>query len=444
MSDKFKRSNIFIALGAATGLGNAFRFPALCVSYGCSFLIAYAVCLALICYPLLCAELALGKRGVNGGKPWACILAAACGNSALIALYYGGISSKLGAACLDFAIFSSAQSQNSPKLLVFGAIIALVAAYMLLNRGGKHLLRMNKLSVISSFALFLFLAAYAFIFRFPQIAGVFSSFDFSSLLSVTVWGEALGQALLSLSLAAGAMPAFARKLEGNFSVRKTAFVIIAANFSGCVLAMLATLPYVTEFPAADTLTCALTVYPQVVSCVAGGGIGGRVFGALVYLILFIVAVNSQCSLASAMGSLYRGKPRNYAIVFTVAAAFLLPAFLGSEGQVMGACDRMACSVNAILIALAECVFFALRKRLKSAVGIYSCVLLKSLCPAACALLTIFSLCGARFSCFVPFARAAGYLSFAAVLLCAVVRFAAYSARFPRRNGLSCKLRKFLQ
>ncbi len=442
MSVKNKKSNIFIALSAATGLGNAFRFPALCVSYGCSFLLAYAVALALVCYPLLCAELAIGKRGSTGGRAWKCLLAAACGNSALIALYYGGISSKLGAACLNFALFSSADSSHLQILLVFGAIIALVAVYMLLNRGGKHLLRLNKLSVFSSFALFLFLAVYALIFRFPQIKEVFS-LNPKNLASVTVWGEALGQALLSLSLAAGAMPVFARGLSKNFSVRKTALVILAANFSGCVLAMLATLPYVTVFPDGDTLTLALTVYPQVVASVAGGGAVGRVFGTLVYAVLFIVAINSLCSLASPGGALLKDKTRRYALIFTALTAVLLPAFLGGW-HIMGACDRMACSVNAILIALAESLFFAARKKLKDGVGAFCSVLLRSLCPAACALLTFFSLCGARFNCFPTVARAAGYISFIAVLLSAFAAFLATAKRRRRANGLGCLIRKFLQ
>ena len=60
---KGKTANgIFTALGAATGLGNALRFPSLCFCYGGGFVFAYVLSLVFVCFPLLCGELYLGKR----------------------------------------------------------------------------------------------------------------------------------------------------------------------------------------------------------------------------------------------------------------------------------------------------------------------------------------------------------------------------------------------
>lgn len=409
MADK-KRNNLFAAVGAATGLGNAFRFPALCVSYGAAFVFAYAAALALVCFPLLCAELHFGRRAGNTrrAKLWAFIMRVAAANSALIALYYAVIASKLGSACLSFACFAVAEADLSTVFFIVAAALVAAVVLILLSRGQRALALSGRLSVGLSLVLFCYLAVNGMV-----RGGAFSSLDFSALLSGSIWADALGQALLALSLAAGVMPSFARAQGADFSVPRTAFIIMAANFAGCLLALFSTLPFVSQFPQTDGINCALTVYPQVVASVAKSQVAARVFGTLVYAVLTAVAVHSLASLATPAITLARAKIKYAPAIFCVVSALLLPLFSSFELQVLSACDRAACSVSAILIAFAECLFFASQRDIRGANKLF----MRFLCPLACGSLALFSLCSARFGCFAPFAAACAFVALAAVWGC---------------------------
>ena len=396
-----KKSDIFAAVGAATGLGNAFRFPALCVSYGAVFILAYAAALALVCFPLLCAELDLGRRiGLGGGgkraRIWSGVMRAAAANSALIGLYYGVICQKLGSASLSFAISGDLSAGGNADVAVSVAVLLTVAVFALLNKGKRALSVTGKASVFLSLAMFLCLA----------VAGAargngFLSFEVGKLAGGAIWVDALGQALLALSLAAGVMPDYARGRGADFSPVKTALAVTAFNFIGCVLATFATLPFVAVFPRTVGINCALEVYPQVIFAVAGGGFVARILGFFLFAVLALVGVQSLCSLAlpavDRVAPLFkRGRP-SAALLFCAAALISAPVFLYDGLQPLAALDRMACSVNAVFIALAECAFCASLRHIRGVTGFF----MRFLCLPACCFLAVVSLCSARFGCFAP-------------------------------------------
>lgn len=405
---RVKKSNIFAAVGAATGLGNAFRFPALCVSYGAAFIIAYAAVLILVCFPLMCAELYVGK-GVGRGraaKLLTAVMRLAAANSALIALYYGVIASKLGGACLSFA--ATGGVGGGVVFFAIAAVAVLVAAFLLLGGGARALSRSGALSVCLSLALFPCLAA-AGIIR----GRIFSSADLTVLCGGAVWADALGQALLALSLASGVMPALARS-QGVRNVPLAAATIIAANFIGCLAAACSTLPFVTSFPGGGGISVALSVYPQVIAAVAPNAVAARFIGAAVFAVLTVIAVHSLCSLALPAVGYISSKVKRAPLVFCALAALALPVFALGDCCILNSCDRMACSVNAIIIALAECIAFASRRSADNgAVKFF----IRFICVPACAALALFSLCSARFSAFPPAAVAAAYIALVCVLAC---------------------------
>lgn len=363
---KFKNENgIFAAVGAATGLGNAFRFPALCLSHGAAFVFAYAVVLGCICYPLLIAELHFGRRGAEGraAKIWAVIVRAAAANSALIALYYGVIAAKLGSASLSFALFSNPQS-GSP-LPFYAALLATLGAVYALIKGSPRTLSLSgKLSVILSLAMFCALAV-AGLAR----GGAFSSFDFSRLARGDIWLDAIGQALLALSLAAGVMPSYAKTLPEGSSPAVAGLKIVAANFVGCMLATLSVLPFSVTFSRTMGVTCAINAYSQVVFALFSGGTGARVFGCVLFAVLTVVAVHSLSSLAFPAITLSADKIKGAPLVFCIVAACLAPVFTIDNMLVLSICDKIACSVNAVAIAVVETLFFLSQRHIKGVIAV---------------------------------------------------------------------------
>ena len=58
---------LMLAAGCAVGLGNVWRFPFVVGrNGGAAFLLVYLVCLALLGFPLLTAELAVGRAAKSG------------------------------------------------------------------------------------------------------------------------------------------------------------------------------------------------------------------------------------------------------------------------------------------------------------------------------------------------------------------------------------------
>ncbi|MGN1103304.1 MAG: hypothetical protein ACI4QI_00360 [Candidatus Coproplasma sp.] len=396
--EKSKRGGIFAAIGAATGLGNVFRFPALCAKFGLSFILAYALCLALVGYPLLGAELNLGRavRKGKGERFIALLMRAAVANSAVIALYYGVIACKLSGALINFSLSLNVDTYGYMPCLT--AFLIFPAVFFILNKGNGALNVTGKITVIASLALFGFLA----------IKGVSRGvvpLNLPSLLCGELWAEAVGQTLLSLSLAGGVMPTFARTMQ-KYAVPSTALKIVVANLVCCVLAALSVCPFCVGLNVEGGIACAFTVYPQVIRNAADGPIAQRLLGVCVYVVLTAVSIHSLCSLATPLLCRLKGRRAVSAIIFCILSAAFAPVLSLNQGEALSCCDRVACCVTAVLIAFFECV--ALAKGVKGNAAIR--LLTGLICPIVCGLSACLSICSARFSEFCTLSLALGALS----------------------------------
>jgi NSS family neurotransmitter:Na+ symporter len=53
---------ILVSAGCAVGLGNVWKFPYICGQYGgAAFILIYLICLAILGYPILVCEFAVGR-----------------------------------------------------------------------------------------------------------------------------------------------------------------------------------------------------------------------------------------------------------------------------------------------------------------------------------------------------------------------------------------------
>lgn len=369
---------MFTALGAAMGLGNVLRFPGLCYCYGGAFVIAYAVALAAVGYPLLRAELSLGKgrrtpfpaaiKSVNrraGALGWA-----ACVNSALIAVYYSGIIARLAGKTGTFYAEVNCAPADWQWLTVLFAGVCWLCLGVALAQGANARSRLARISVTVQVCLLAILAARGLIYNNSALA-LYKIFavDFSALLNVRTWAEALSQALLSLSVAAGVMPAFANAMPADCSPKSSAARIIAANFAGCVLSSVAllTVAYgcgLADGVGANGLANAFGLYPVALSAAFGGGVFAGAFGTLFFASLTLTAFVSALSLLGALYSPLNGRlplsPSALAAVLCVACAVLsLPAVASFDNIALA--DALTCGVFAPVIAFAEgCTFIAAR------------------------------------------------------------------------------------
>ena len=425
---------VFAVIGAASGLGNAFRFPTLCAQYGIVFVAVYALMLVAVCLPLLCAELHFGRQICGGrrGKIWRVILRAATLNSAFIAAYYGVICAKLGSMGAAFAIFTG-EERGGTVLFVVTLILTLATAFFILREGNSVLAKTGKITVISSLVMFSVLAVMGLVGGngIPKV-------NFSCLAGGAVWADALGQALLALSLASGIMPSFAR--VHRVKVLPAALAIIGCNLLGCTLSALATAPYIPFIAQTVGIRSGLELYKTAVFALFPGKTARSLAGTAVFAVLTLVAIHSLCSLANPFVSKLVGNIKGAAVkrlgaknlvpaCFCLFSALLAPLFMYSGIQVLTACDRMACSVTAVVIAFAECLFFALSKGIlphsqgHSMGAIAFCTgfvnfFIRFFCPAVTGALALFSLCSARFDCFPPLATATAFVSASAIALAA--------------------------
>lgn len=382
---KNNRSFLFTALGAAMGLGNALRFPGLCALHGGgAFIFSYAVALFAVCLPLLRAELSLGKRclapfpqSLKALAPRAEAVGwAACANSAFVAVVYSAVVCWLIVGTVAIVPFCTSAS---PTLIASGAdipqatpfLIAAVwaALYLLLRGGARALSKAAKVTVTVQITLFSLLAARGLLYE-NSSAALYALFcpDFSALASFRLWADAFGQALLSLSLAAGVMPAFGRLIPDGCSPAACARKIVVANFAGCILSSVALFTAVYGCGLQSRVTSsgmitAFSVYPAAIANLFPSSVACGIFGAVFFFSLTLTALQSALSLLSALlpplSFRLRFSARRTAGLVCLAGFFLSQVFASSSGAAaVEVGDRFANGFNALVVAAAQCAVFS--------------------------------------------------------------------------------------
>ncbi len=365
---------IYAAVGAAFGLGGVLRFPALCLTYGGAFVVAYAAVLAAFGFPLLSAELALGR---SGSFPFPlkkiCPAGGAVGalsavNSAAMCVCYGVIVAVLAVrACTFHASVNYGYPADMPALTPFVAALAFMAAAFFLSRGARARAKLSR-GVVAFQALMLAVLAARGLTYSNALSVLRSCFavDAGALFSARVWSEAAGQALLSLSLAAGVMPALGADMLQKSSPFPAAAVIVCSNFAGAMLSAVAALTLAggggcLSAVGQSALANALVLYPAALSAAFSNAHICGLFGCLFYCSLSATALVSMLSLALPAYVWVRRAPvsARTAAISLCAALFLL-CLPFAAGLSFSAAEELCCNVAAPVCAAGECACFAFR------------------------------------------------------------------------------------
>lgn len=382
---------ILATLGCAVGLGNVWRFSYLAgQNGGAAFLLIYLLSVAVICLPLLIAELAIGRttqreptlafERLGGRRVWWLAGVPSVLAAFVVLSYYpviagwalrffvdylaGGPEGIAGTSAeIRFAAFVGSWAP-----LLWQAAILVIGMAVVMGGVGRGIELANRVLMPLLALLLLALAGYGL--SLPGAgAGLAFVFlpDWSALAEPSVWLAALGQAFFSLSIATGALITYGSYLPASRKLPVPAVAIALGDTAFAIVAGIMIFPAVFSFgvdPAAGP-TLAFVTMPKVFEQMAAGvPIGAAFFGLLV-----VAAITSAISLLEVVVAFLVDRfamSRRRAALAGSACAFVvgMPAALGdgplAELKIAGrgvldAMDSLASNLilplNGVLIAL---------------------------------------------------------------------------------------------
>ncbi|MBF9000732.1 MULTISPECIES: sodium-dependent transporter [Vibrio] len=317
---------IMAAAGSAVGLGNVWGFPTQAASNGGAvFLFVYLIMVFLLAFPMLVAELTIGRYGQSNairsfrsawpkGKAFAIVLG--IGGLIVVSLilsFYSIVAGWLMGSFADSSLNLVGLADKSHWLTTFGTErnLVLMVIFMLLT---MHVVRSGVADGIEKwstrlmpllFVLFGLLTVYIFT-QDGSLEGLkmYLVPDFSHLTPELVV-SAMGQAFFSLSLGVCVMTTYGSYLQKDTNIPKTAAQVALIDTGVAFIAGLVVLPAmfvakhhgVQIFSDSGTLlnsdTLVFTVLPALFDTM---GEMGAVVGAVFFLLMIIAALTSSISM----------------------------------------------------------------------------------------------------------------------------------------------------
>jgi NSS family neurotransmitter:Na+ symporter len=314
---------LLAAVGFAVGMGNIWRFPyQLGENGGSAFLIIYLLCALGIGLPLLITEISMGRRGGASASQSVINVASECGRSrrwgfignlgifcAFVILSYYSV---LSGWTLDYfvkAITGAFEGVNAndtknmfagllanPWVLMFWNTVVHVLIIIVIRQGVQSgLERAVKILMPALFGAVIIMVIYGvFAGDMAQTLKFLLEPDFSKITFGTLMA-AIGQAFFSIGIGMGSLIVFGSYMPKDFSIPVTSTYVILLDTLVAVLAGFAIFPLVFAYglnPGGgpglifETLPLAFGQMP-----------GGRLFGAIFFVLLITAALSSCLGLA---------------------------------------------------------------------------------------------------------------------------------------------------
>ncbi len=356
---------ILAAVGAAVGLGNIWRFPTLAgENGGGAFVLVYIGFVLLLGAPLVLSEILLGRAGgedaigsvrnvaekSNRSLSWRGLGAVQIIAGFLILSFYsvvaGWVINYVLASGSDWfgalasgdpfagAFAGETQEQitgrmgalfSDPVRLIALHFVFMAATIMIVANGISGGIEKAATWLMPAFFVLLVIVTIygAFSGNFGEAVAFLFTPDFSKL-SPQVLNEALGQALFSLSLAAGGLLTYGAYVGKDVNLAPTAGMIAFADTTVAILAGLMIFPIVFAVgldPAAGPALIFQTL-PVAFNSMPGGALVGLTF----FVLIFFAALTSSISLLEGPTAWVIdafGLSRKSAALLTGTAAFLI-------------------------------------------------------------------------------------------------------------------------
>ena len=314
---------LLAAVGFAVGMGNIWRFPyQLGENGGSAFLIIYLLCAFGIGLPLLITEIAIGRRGGASASQSVVNVAGECGRSKrwgfignlgifcafVILSYYSVLSGwtldyfvKAATGAFDGVDANATRSMftgllANPWVLMFWNTVVHILIIIVIRQGVQSgLERAVKILMPALFGAIVVMVVYGmFAGDMVQTLKFLLEPDFSKITFGTLMA-AIGQAFFSIGIGMGSLIVFGAYMPKDFSITRSSSYVILMDTGVAVLAGFAIFPLVFAYglnPGGgpglifETLPLAFGQMP-----------GGRLFGAIFFVLLITAALSSCLGLA---------------------------------------------------------------------------------------------------------------------------------------------------
>lgn len=387
---------ILAAIGSAVGLGCAWRFPGLAAKHGGgSFLLVFILTTFIFGIPLLMMEIAIGRklkkgatsslRGVN--KKFEFVGWAATANSFVIGCYYAivyawvilmvlvsykfvGMTGNTEAVKDMFfnTIETTGKVENYgiPLSMILPFILAWVSIFYCLRNGTESVGKIVKYTVFLP-VIFLGVIAIKGLTMPGSMDGMRALFvpEFSALKDPQIWVDAIGQVFYSLSVMMAIMFAYGSYLQDESNIAVDGLIIGISNILISVLAGVAMFSTMGGVGMLDRMTTsgistAFIVYPQAIVSLTSSGVVNAIFGALFYLCLVALAVDSAFSIiegvsAAIADSFQVDYKKTTKVVILITMVFSLIFATRAGLAWLDIVDNWANSFNLIVIGILECI-----------------------------------------------------------------------------------------
>jgi NSS family neurotransmitter:Na+ symporter len=316
---------LLASVGFAVGLGNIWRFPFVTGDNGGgAFLIIYLACALLISFPLLVSEFGIGRLGrgsstgsyrnvaVRAGRSrrWGAAGTLAVFCVFVILSYYSVITGWTldyfirasmgqfdGLDALGSGTMFEELTGNPGRLLFWNTIVYLLIVIILRQGVQKGVERAARFLMPAMFLALLVMLFYSAVEGDIVAAAAFLLEPDWSKVSFQMVMAALGQAFYSIGIGLAGMIVFGSYMPAEFSVPRSALLIILIDTTVALLAGFMIFPIVFANglePSAGPGLLFITL-----PLAFGQMAGGHLFGAVFFVLLIVAALSSCIGLAEA-------------------------------------------------------------------------------------------------------------------------------------------------
>ncbi|MBS24569.1 MAG: sodium-dependent transporter [Gammaproteobacteria bacterium] len=318
---------ILAAAGSAVGLGNLVAFPVMASKNGgAAFLIIYLFFIAFICYPVMMAEISMGRHTnrnpvgafsqLSGGhKGWRLAGMLAILTPFMIAVFYTVITvwlviyiKEIATGGLEMLSSESAFGEIVARPSLFGYLIGLlILIFFILLGGVKGGIERLARVLMPTLAIMLVLLTLFVLTLDGAVAGIryYLVPDFSQM-DLSVVNGALSQAFFSLSLGMGILITYGSYFSREDNIAQSTRMVAIADTSIAFFAGLLILPAIfafdpntnTEDLSTSSVGLIFSFLPQIfLSMQAAVGYTGASIVAIVFFTLvFFAALTSLVSI----------------------------------------------------------------------------------------------------------------------------------------------------